>query len=139
MKIHTKNIFVKMKADMDFVNITGVLEKILREKNVKNGFLILFVKGSTAAITTIEYEENLVKDVKNAFERLFPSNIVYEHHKTWGDDNGKSHVRASFLKPSLTIPIVNGKLSLGTWQQIVVINFDTRDREREVVVQIISE
>ncbi len=99
----------------------------------REGLLHLFAKGSTAALTLIEYEPNLVKDFFNAMERLAPSNIAYEHHKTWGDDNGRSHVRASTVGFSLTIPVIDGKLWLGTWQQIVLINFDTRPREREVL------
>jgi secondary thiamine-phosphate synthase enzyme len=99
-----------------------------------------FVVGSTAAITTTEYEPGLVNhDIKAAFEKIAPANGRYEHEETWHDDNGHSHVRASLLGPSLTVPIVDGKLTLGTWQQIVLIDFDTRPRNRQVICQIIGE
>jgi secondary thiamine-phosphate synthase enzyme len=100
---------------------------------------VVFVPGSTAAVTTIEYEPGLVKDVKEAFEKIAPEGAAYHHHERWGDDNGSAHVRAAMLGPSLMVPFVKGKLLLGQWQQIVLVDFDTRARTRDVVVQVICE
>ena len=104
-----------------------------------NGQATIFVPGSTAGVTTIEYEPGLVKDIREAWEKIAPEREDYHHHGTWGDDNGSSHVRAAMLGPSLTVPFVNGKLILGTWQQIVLIDFDTRARTRDITVQVIKE
>lgn len=139
MKIFTKKLNFHMNEDVDIKDITSEIENFIQEKKLKNGFAVIFSVGSTAAISTMEYEPGLVKDIQSALERIAPSNIYYEHHKTWHDYNGKSHVRATILGPSLIVPFVNGKLTLGTWQQIVVINLDTRAREREVVIQLIGE
>jgi secondary thiamine-phosphate synthase enzyme len=98
--------------------------------------MTVFVVGSTAGLTTIEYEPGLVHDIKKAFERIAPESGHYQHHEKWGDDNGHSHVRATLLGPGLTIPVVSGKLPLGTWQQVILVDFDTRPRNREIVVQI---
>jgi secondary thiamine-phosphate synthase enzyme len=100
--------------------------------------LILFIAGSTAALTTIEYESGVVNDLRAAIERLFPRDLVYEHDRRWGDGNGYSHVRAAFLKPSLTIPIEDGRLLLGTWQQIVLLDFDNRPRQRRIKGQVMG-
>lgn len=99
----------------------------------------VFVTGSTAGLTTIEYEPGLVHDLSAAFERLYPKAMEYRHHETWNDDNGHSHVRASMLGPSLAVPFVDGELTLGTWQQIILVDFDTRPRSREFVIQMIGE
>ncbi len=99
----------------------------------------VFCSGSTGGITTIEYESGVINDLKKAIEKIAPSDMPYEHDKRWGDGNGFSHVRAALMKPSLTIPLVKGKLTLGTWQQIVFIDFDNRGRERNVVVQVMGE
>ena len=101
--------------------------------------LTVFCSGSTGSITTIEYESGVIKDLQKAIERIVPSKGAYEHDKRWGDGNGFSHVRAALMKPSLTIPLIKGKLSLGTWQQIVFMDFDNRGREREIVVQVMGE
>jgi secondary thiamine-phosphate synthase enzyme len=113
--------------------------KKIEESGVSNGTVTLFISGSTAGVTTIEYEPRLLSDFKQMWDRVIPQNIPYEHNKTWGDGNGHSHVRASLLSASLTIPFVNRKLTLGTWQQIVFIDFDNRPRSRKMVLQIMGE
>ncbi|RLF61474.1 MAG: YjbQ family protein [Thermoplasmata archaeon] len=139
MVVYTKEIRVSCKADGDMQDITGEVSRAVKESRIKNGIVNIFIIGSTGAITTIEYEPGLKKDFPRAMERIAPSDIEYEHHKTWGDDNGRSHVRASIIGPSLTIPIIKGELPLGTWQQIVAINFDTKDRNRRIIIQIYGE
>ena len=122
------------------IDVTGQTSGLVGKSGVSNGTITLFCIGSTAGITTTEYEPGLVKhDIKAAFERIAPENVRYEHEETWHDDNGHSHVRASVLGPSLTVPICDGKLALGTWQQITFIDFDTRPRTRTIVCQIIGE
>jgi len=106
---------------------------------IANCLITIICPGSTGSITTIEYESGVLQDLKDALERIAPSDIPYEHNKRWGDGNGFSHVRAALMKPSLTIPLVNGKLTLGTWQQIVFIDFDNRGRHRDIIVQIIGD
>ncbi|MBN2020238.1 MAG: YjbQ family protein [Sedimentisphaerales bacterium] len=136
----TKNIQVRTKGNCDVVDITPQAAQAVAESGIKAGIATLFNVGSTAAITTTEYEPGLVKyDIKAAFEKIAPQNDRYEHEKTWHDDNGHAHVRATLLGPSLVVPVVDGKLTLGTWQQIVLIDFDTRLRNRQVVCQIIGD
>ncbi len=137
--IEKHEIVLKTKAGTDVIDITPQVNEILVKSKVKSGIACIFVTGSTASISTLEYEPNLVKDVKKALERIAPENEEYEHHKTWGDDNGSSHVRACLMKPGICVPFEDRKLSLGTWQQIVLLDFDTRDRERRIIVQIIGE
>ena len=120
-------------------DITGAVGAALRESGLGSGIATVFVVGSTAAVTTIEFEPGAVADLNGLFETLAPRDAEYRHHLRWGDDNGSSHVRAALLGPSLTIPFVDGRLSLGTWQQVMLIEFDTRPRRREVVVQLIGE
>ena len=119
-----------------FVNITPYVEKAVAQSKIKNGLCLVFVPGSTAAITTIEWEEGVLKDLKNAIERLIPRNIEYLHDQAWGDGNGFAHVRAAFFKPSLCLPVEDGHLVHGTWQQIVLIDFDNRPRQRTVKVTV---
>jgi secondary thiamine-phosphate synthase enzyme len=120
------------------VDITSEVREIVEKSRVKQGIACVFVVGSTAAVTTVEHEPGLVKDMKDAMERLFPKGIDYDHHQRWGDGNGHSHVRASFVGPSLTVPIQGGDLVLGTWQQIVFMEFDNKPRSREVLVQVVG-
>jgi secondary thiamine-phosphate synthase enzyme len=115
------------------------VEQVLCESELKNGNLTVFVSGSTAGITSIEYEPGLLKDLPGAFEKLAPTGVTYHHDAAWGDGNGYAHVRAAMLGSSFTVPFDNGKLLLGTWQQIVVIDFDNRPRKRNVVVQMMGE
>jgi secondary thiamine-phosphate synthase enzyme len=118
------------------LDITPEVAVIVRDGPLQEGTATLFVTGSTAGITTLEFEPGLVHDLTAAFERLYPREMDYRHHERWGDDNGHSHVRASMLGPSLVVPFVDSTLCLGTWQQIVVVDFDTRPRTREYVVQL---
>ncbi|OYT58482.1 secondary thiamine-phosphate synthase enzyme [Euryarchaeota archaeon ex4484_178] len=134
-----EEINLSTSGEVDIIDITGMVESIVERSGIKNGIALVFAIGSTAAITTIEYEPGLKKDLPAALERLFPRGINYEHEKTWHDGNGHSHIRASFLKPDLCVPIVDGHLILGTWQQVVFVELDIRRRERRVAVQIIGD
>ncbi len=125
--------------ELDMIDITSEIQDLVKSSNLKNGFIIVFVPGSTGAITTIEYEPGLMKDFPSMLERISPKGISYEHEKRWHDGNGHSHVRASLLGPSLTVPYRNSKLTLGTWQQIVFIELDIKPRRRELIVQIFGE
>jgi secondary thiamine-phosphate synthase enzyme len=136
--VKTQTIKVKTKGNCDVVDITNQVAEAVSDSDVKDGVVTLFNIGSTAGITTTEYEPGLVNyDIAAAFEKIAPENARYEHEETWHDDNGHAHVRASLLGPSLSVPIVEGRLTLGTWQQIILVDFDTRPRTRTVVVQII--
>ena len=139
MTVATKDIALQSKGNCDIIDITSQVAKNVEESGVNSGIVTLFIVGSTAGITTIEYEPNLVSDFKNMWDRVIPRNIPYEHDKTWGDGNGHSHVRASLLGASLIIPFVNKRLTLGTWQQIVLVDFDNRPRRREIIIQILGE
>ena len=134
----TKRLIVKTKGENDLLDITSELEETIAPLHVKNGIATLFVVGSTAALTTIEYEPGLIMDFPNMLERIAPKDAFYQHEEKWHDENGHSHVRASLIGPSLTVPIINGKMTLGTWQQIVLVEFDVRSRSREIVIQIID-
>ena len=133
---HTINL--STKGNTDVIDITKEVEQIVKNDSVENGIITLFVIGSTASLTTIEFEPGLVQDIDIALEKIAPKDGVYEHHKTWGDDNGNSHVRASLLGPSLSLPVNNSQLPLGTWQQIVLIDFDTRPRDRKIIAQLVG-
>jgi secondary thiamine-phosphate synthase enzyme len=137
--IFNKTIQVSTKGRGDVIEITGRINDEIQSSDIKNGTVTLFVVGSTAGLTTIENESGLISDFKAMWERLIPSNIRYEHNERWMDGNGYSHVRASLLGPSLSIPLIKGSLTLGTWQQIILVDFDNRARQREVVVQITGE
>ena len=139
MKIVTKDIAFETKGNCDIVDITYQVTNEVQDSGVSNGIITLFVTGSTAGLTTIEYEPRLVSDFKNMWDRVVPQNIPYEHDKTWGDGNGHSHVRASMLGASLTIPFVNKRLTLGTWQQVVFVDFDNRPRSRKIIFQVMGE
>jgi len=138
--VKTENLKIQTRGNCDVVDITEQARKAIATSRITNGTVTLFNVGSTAGITTTEYEPGLVNhDIKAAFERIAPQNTRYEHEETWHDDNGHSHVRASVLGPSLAVPIVDGQLTLGTWQQIILVDFDTRPRTRTVICQIIGE
>ncbi len=140
MSVETHRLKVHSKGNTALLDLTPEVERCLASGTIQNGLATVFVIGSTAAITTTEYEPGLVNtDFRDFFQRIAPDDIDYEHEKTWGDDNGHAHVRASLLGPSLAVPLVGGKLTLGTWQQIVLIDFDTRPRQREIVVQVLGE
>jgi secondary thiamine-phosphate synthase enzyme len=139
MIVHTKRFSLAMGAETDIQDITDRLIDAVRESGMKNGVVTAFMVGSTGALSTMEYEPGLKKDVPRALEGIAPSGIPYEHHKTWGDDNGKSHVRSALIGCSLSVPFVDGKLVLGTWQQAVALNLDTSARNREIVLQVLGE
>ncbi len=137
--IITDTISLNTKGFTDIIDITDKVLSVLHGSKIENGLVTVFCTGSTGAITTIEYESGVVNDLKKAIEKIAPSNIPYEHDKRWGDGNGFSHVRAALMKPSLGIPVIRGELALGTWQQIVFIDFDNRGRQRRLIVQVMGE
>ncbi|MDP8299521.1 MAG: secondary thiamine-phosphate synthase enzyme YjbQ [Candidatus Tantalella remota] len=137
--ITTEYLTVQTKGNTDVLDITDECQGAVVSSGMTEGILTVFNPGSTGGLTTIEYEPNLVKDLKNALEIFAPTDKVYEHSKTWHDDNGSSHVRSSLMGPSITVPFYDGTLTLGTWQQIVFCDFDTRPRERRLVLQVIGE
>ena len=139
MQIVNKMIEIDTRGAGDLLNITDQVVDILAASKLKKGSATVFVVGSTAAITTFEYEPGMIKDMRDLCEKLVPSDKHYNHDDTWGDANGFSHLRAALFGPSLAIPFNSGKLSSGTWQQIVLAEFDNRPRRREVIVQIIGE
>ena len=139
MTVITKTIEIKSKGENDMVDITDQTLKAILESKLENGIVTIFVSGSTAAVTTIEYEPGLRKDFPMMLNRIIPKDIEYKHDETWHDGNGHSHVRASLVGPSLTVPFKDKNLMLGTWQQIVVCELDTRSRERRIILQIIGE
>jgi secondary thiamine-phosphate synthase enzyme len=139
MTIHSDTISISTKGFSDILDITDGVETVIGRSKIENGLVTVFCPGSTGAVTTIEYESGVLSDLQKAIEKIVPSNISYEHDRRWGDGNGFSHVRAALMKPSLTIPMVKGKLALGTWQQIVFIDFDNRSRKRNLVVQIMGD
>jgi secondary thiamine-phosphate synthase enzyme len=139
MTVITKTTRIKTRGENDMIDITGETSKTVEESKLKDGIVTVFVSGSTAAITTIEYEPGLTQDFPRMLSRIAPKDIEYEHDNTWRDGNGHSHVRASLIGPSLTIPFKDGDLILGTWQQIILLETDTRQRERKIILQIIGE
>ena len=130
---------VGTKGQGDAHDITDAVAHAVSASGVRSGVATVFVVGSTAGITTIEFEPGAIADVNAVFEELAPRRSQYRHHLRWGDDNGSSHVRAALLGPSLAVPVVDGALTLGTWQQIMLLEFDTRPRRREYVIQIIGD
>lgn len=137
--ILTKKITEATAGFCDIIDITAKINEHIERANIRAGMVTIFVSGSTAALTTIEHEPGLIQDLKEFVEKYIPSNRRYHHDDRWGDDNGFSHLRASLFGPSLTIPIENGALSLGTWQQVILLDFDNRPREREIIVQLMGE
>ena len=136
MELVTDRVHVSTRGNDDVVDLTSQVQALVDRHRLRHGQVLAFVSGSTAGLTTIEYEPGLVQDLPAAFERIAPRSARYRHHERWGDDNGHSHVRASLLGPSLVVPVEGGRLLLGTWQQIVLVDFDTRARRRDVVVQL---
>ena len=139
MKIQTKKLVEKTQGYCDIIDITAKVQDQIKKEKIKKGLATLFVSGSTAALTTIEHEPGLVQDLKELVEKIVPSDRRYHHDDRWGDNNGLSHLRASLFGPSLQIPIESGRMLLGTWQQVVLVDFDNRPRTREIVVQIMGE
>ena len=139
MAVITKQIKISSKSENDIIDITEQVANAISESGISNGTITVFVSGSTGAITTIEYEPGLVNDFPEMLSRIAPDDINYEHEQRWHDGNGRSHVKASLVGPSLTVPFKDGQLLLGTWQQIVFLELDTRARTRTLVLQIIGE
>ncbi len=139
MAVITKQIKISSKSENDIIDITEQVADAISESGISNGTITVFVSGSTGAITTIEYEPGLVNDFPEMLSRIAPDDINYEHEQRWHDGNGRSHVKASLVGPSLTVPFKDGQLLLGTWQQIVFLELDTRARTRNLVLQIIGE
>jgi secondary thiamine-phosphate synthase enzyme len=137
--IHSETISFSTKGFNDIIDITDRVASVVGHSKIKDGLVTVFCPGSTGAVTTIEYESGVLKDLQRAIEKIVPSNIPYDHDRRWGDGNGFSHVRAALMKPSLSVPLSKGRLSLGTWQQIVFIDFDNRSRNRNILVHIIGE
>ena len=135
----TRRIGLRTRGNCHIIDITREVAQEVADSGLKDGIVTIFVPGSTGGITTVEYESGLLSDLQDLFDRLIPSNIHYQHNLRWGDGNGHSHVRASLLGASLTVPFVDKKLTLGTWQQIVFIDFDNRPRSRELVLQLMGE
>lgn len=131
-------ITIETCGNGDTLDITELVKTRVAQSGLSNGVVTLFMVGSTAGLTTLEFEPGAVADLQATLERVAPRNTPYRHHLRWGDDNGHSHVRAALLGPSLSVPFVGGRLTLGTWQQIILVDFDTRPRRREVVVQILG-
>jgi secondary thiamine-phosphate synthase enzyme len=134
-----KTISVSSKGFSDIKDITGSVQQIIHESGIHNGLANVFVIGSTASVSTIEFEPALVEDFKDEMEKLASSRMHSRHSETWGDDNGFSHIRATLMRPGITVPFQNGKLILGTWQQIVLIDHDNRPRQRQIFVQVMGE
>jgi len=139
MTIITKSIEIKSKGENDIIDLSDKISEKITESGISNGIITVFVTGSTGALTTIEYESGLLKDFPEMLSRIAPEEIDYEHEKRWHDGNARSHVKASLIGPSLTIPFKDGSLLLGTWQQIVFVELDTRGRNRNLILQIIGE
>jgi secondary thiamine-phosphate synthase enzyme len=139
MMTFSETISFSTKGFTDIVDMTHHVAGVLERSKIEDGLVTVFCPGSTGAVTTIEYESGVLKDLQKAIEKIMPSNIPYDHDRRWGDGNGFSHVRAALMKPSLTIPLIKGRLTLGTWQQIVFIDFDNRRRDRNILVHIVGE
>jgi len=139
MPTKTTSIGLNTKGNADIMDITDQAAKLVTESGIKNGIVTIFCSSSTSAITTIEFESGCLSDLRRLFDEIVDPNRHYAHNARWGDGNGHSHVRASMLGASLTVPFVSGRLTLGTWQQIIFVDFDTRPRQRELVVQILGD
>lgn len=139
MMVDTRTINFSTKGMTDIIDITGQVANAVEKSKIKSGIACVFVPGSTGGITTIEYEPGLLKDIPEILDKIIPTGKTYHHDATWGDGNGFSHLRSALIKTSLTVPFVDKKLMLGTWQQIIFLDFDNRSRKRKLVVQLIGE
>lgn len=138
MNVHTSTVSVSSKGFTDVHDVTGDVRRAVSASRAKDGVVTVFVPGSTAGVTTIEFESGAVEDLKDAIDRVAPRDIHYAHNTRWGDGNGFAHVRAAMMGPSVCVPFAGGELLLGTWQQIVLVDFDNRPRTREVVIQVVG-
>jgi secondary thiamine-phosphate synthase enzyme len=139
MHINTSRIHVSTKGKTDIIDLTPHLTRILEQSDMEEGQMTVFAPGATAGLSSVEYEPGLLQDIPELMEKLIPSNISYHHDQTWHDGNGHSHLRATMIGPSIVIPFENKTLTLGTWQQIILLDFDNRPRERDIVVQMIGQ
>ena len=139
MVVTTKKIALRTRREGEMIDLTPEIEGAVRSTGLSNGIVTVFIQGSTGAVTTIEFEPGLLQDLPEALERIAPQDVPYQHEERWHDGNGRSHVRASILGPDITIPFVEGKLTLGTWQQVVFVELDVRSRSRELIVQVVGE
>ncbi len=139
MAVKTVNVKIETKGETDLIDITQSVAKAVKDSGISSGSVTVFIPGSTAGVTTMEYESGAISDFKKAVEKIAPKGIHYEHDARWGDGNGYSHIRASLLGPSLIVPFSASRLLLGTWQQIIVVDFDNRPRRRGVILQIMGE
>jgi len=137
--VYRSSISLSTAGETDIIDITGRVEKLVADSGVSRGMVNVFVTGSTAGLTTIEYESGLVHDLKEAMERIAPRKGNYAHDSRWGDGNGYAHIRASLMGPSLSVPLDGGRMMLGTWQQIVLVDFDNRRRDRTLAVTVLGE
>ena len=137
--LHTDRVHLTTRGHADMHDLTPQTEHLVAESGLRSGTAILFTPSSTSALTTIEFESGALEDLRQALEEIAPAGREYLHNRKWGDGNGHAHVRAALLGPSLTIPVIDGRLALGTWQQVVFIDFDVRPRQREVIVQLVGE
>ncbi len=139
MPVETKYFEIDTAGNCDVLDITSEVSNAVNESAIGSGTVTVFVPGSTAGVTTIEFESGAVNDLKEVFSRLVPENEFYAHNARWGDGNGHSHIRASLLGPSLSLPFSSSSLILGTWQQVILVDFDNRPRKREIILQIVGE
>jgi secondary thiamine-phosphate synthase enzyme len=139
MQIKLNHIFLTTHGNTDIIDITQRVIDCLHSSNFVNGLVTIFCPSSTSGVTTIEYEPGVIQDLQKIFDTIVPSDYDYQHDEAWHDGNGHSHIRSALLKTSLTIPFVEGRMTLGTWQQIVYIDFDTKPRKREIIIQILGE
>lgn len=139
MAVRSSSISLNTRGDADIHDITDQVSRWVTQSGLKNGTVTVFCPSSTSALTTIEYEGGALSDLRRLFDEIVPRNREYAHNERWHDGNGHSHVRAALLGPSLTIPFIDGELTLGTWQQVIYIDFDNRPRQRKLVVQLVGE
>jgi secondary thiamine-phosphate synthase enzyme len=138
MEFYREIIAVTTQGEIDLIDLTRRLNELLKERPIKEGLAHLFVPGSTAALTTIEFESGLIDDFKELLKKLVPKNSHYRHNLAWEDGNAHSHLRASMIGPSLTVPIVDGQLALGVWQQVVLVELDVRPRKRQIILELVG-
>lgn len=139
MSVINHQLQFQTQGDAEMQDITGAVLEVVEASEIKDGIVTVFCPGSTGAVTTIEFESGALADLKRLFDEIAPQNREYQHNLRWGDGNGHSHVRAALLGPSLTVPLINGRLTLGTWQQIIHVDFDNRPRQRQLIVQVMGE
>ncbi len=139
MQTKINHIFLTTQGNTDIIDISQKVQECIDSGGLQNGLVTIFCPSSTSGITTIEYEPGVLEDLKRIFNEIVPKENTYRHDEAWHDGNGYSHIRAALLKASISIPLMDGRLTLGTWQQIVFIDFDTRPRKREIIIQVIGE